>query len=164
MDTRYHIAFATEFGWMRPVSDGQHLIRLDWDQRPWDTPDRPDNVSRETMAQLRAYLAGTRTEFDLPLQAEGKSAAACKWLDIMATIPYGATLTYKQFAAAAGMPGAARAAGSACATNPIPIIYPCHRVLKSDGALGNYGGGSDKDPKDPDNLGRKAALLALEAA
>lgn len=164
MDTQFHITFATEYGWMRPVSDGQHLIRLDWDQQKWDTPDNPDNVSRETMAQLIAYLDGKLTQFDVPMRAEGKSDAGNRWLSVMATIPYGQTWTYKEFAAAAGMPGASRAAGSACASNPIPIIYPCHRVLRSGGSLGNYGGGSDLDPKHPDNLDRKAALIALEAA
>ena len=65
-------------------------------------------------------------------------------------------------AAAAGKPNAARAAGSTCAGNPIPIIYPCHRVVRSGGALGNYGGGSTLDPKHPENLGRKQALIDLE--
>ena len=55
-----------------------------------------------------------------------------------------------------------RAAGTACSTNPIPIIYPCHRVVRAGGALGNYGGGSNLDPKHPDNLGRKQALIDLE--
>ena len=164
MTSPYHISFSTPFGWMRPVSDGHALTRLDWDQQPWDAPDNPDNVSRETMTQLQSYFAGERRTFDLPLNPEGKSAAGRQWLEVMATIPYGSTYSYKEYAIAAGKPGAARAAGSACATNPIPIIYPCHRVVKTDGSLGNYGGGSDYDPQHPDNLERKAALLALESA
>ena len=80
----------------------------------------------------------------------------------MARIPYSAVVTYAELAAAAGKPGASRAAGTACSTNPIPIIYPCHRVVRAGGTLGNYGGGSYLDPKHPENLGRKQALIDPE--
>ena len=159
---RYHTAHQTELGHMRAVSDGRHLIRLDWDQRAFPDPDNPDDVSRETCRQLAAYLAGNMMTFDLPLLAEGKSDTARRWLTAMARIPYGTTMTYAQFAALAGMPQAPRAAGTACATNPIPIIYPCHRVVRKGGPLGNYGGGSTLPPPHPDNLGRKQALIDLE--
>ena len=158
----YHATITTALGYMRPISDGHHLIRLDWDQVAFGSEDRPDDVSRETVAQLEAYLAGRLQRFDLPLRAEGKSPAGQAWLHAMARIPYGTVVTYGAFAAAAGKPRAPRAAGSACASNPIPIIYPCHRVVRSGGALGNYGGGSPLDPKHPDNLGRKQALIDLE--
>ena len=72
----------------------------------------------------------------------------------MAKIPYGTVITYGEFAALAE-PGAARAAGSSCANNPIPIIFPCHRVVRRDQSSGNYGG-SDLDPAHPDNVNRKA--------
>lgn len=162
MSQIFYITFQTPIGYMRPVSDGKFLIRLDWDQSRFAEPDNPDDVSRETMMQLAAYLDGSRKGFDLPLQPEGKSSAGRSWLDVMAKIAYGTVVTYGEFARAAGKPNAARAAGSACASNPIPIIYPCHRVVRSGGALGNYGGGSGLDPKHPDNLGRKQALIDLE--
>ncbi len=162
MTPNFHIAFHTPFGWMRPVSNGKALIRLDWDQNSWNMADRPDDVSRETMRQITDYLAGTRTAFDLPLDPEGKSPAGKRWLEVMARIPYGQLMSYKEFAVSAGKPKAARAAGSSCASNPIPIIYPCHRVVKSDGSMGNYGGGSALSPKHPENLQRKSDLIALE--
>ena len=162
MTQTFHTTIITDLGHIRPVSDGRHLIRLDWDQTPFAGEDHPDDVSRETAAQLEAYLAGRLQIFDLPLRAEGKSPAGHAWLQAMAKIPYGVVITYGEFAAAAGKPGAPRAAGSACASNPIPIIYPCHRVVRSGGALGNYGGGSKLDPTHPDNLGRKRALINLE--
>ena len=162
MTPTFHSTITTSLGHMRPVSNGTHLIRLDWDQNLFDTPDHPDDVSRETVAQLEAYLAGRLTVFDLPLRAEGKSPAGHAWLETMARIPYGTVITYAEFAAAADKPTAPRAAGSACARNPIPIIYPCHRVVRSGGTLGNYGGGSSLDPKHPENLGRKQALIDLE--
>jgi methylated-DNA-[protein]-cysteine S-methyltransferase len=167
MPALYNTAFSTSLGWMRPVSDGTSLIRLDWEQSsaeqsPWNDDDQIDNVSRETKMQILQYLAGKRRDFDLPLAPEGKTASGCDWLTAMARIPYGQTVSYKEFAALAGKPSAPRAAGSACARNPIPIIYPCHRVLRSDGSLGNYGGGDMTSPKDPANLGRKDWLIKLE--
>ncbi|MBT6122340.1 MAG: methylated-DNA--[protein]-cysteine S-methyltransferase [Candidatus Puniceispirillum sp.] len=162
MPALYHTAFSTSLGWMRPVSDGTALIRLDWEQSAWPEDDQTDNVSRETKRQILEYLAGHRKGFDLPLAPEGKTASGYAWLTAMARIPYGVTMSYKAFAALAGKPSAPRAAGSACARNPIPIIYPCHRVVRSDGALGNYGGGDMTSPKDPANLGRKDWLIKLE--
>jgi methylated-DNA-[protein]-cysteine S-methyltransferase len=62
-------------------------------------------------------------------------------LHAIAAIPYGTTGTYRSIATAAGTPNAVRAAGSACATNPLPIVVPCHRVVRSDGSMGSYAGG-----------------------
>ncbi len=69
----FHITFHTPLGWMRPISDGTSLIRLDWEQERWENQDdaeTADNVSRETMTQILDYLAGKRTVFDLPLAPE----------------------------------------------------------------------------------------------
>jgi methylated-DNA-[protein]-cysteine S-methyltransferase len=155
LETLYFTSLKTDFGWIRPISNGQGLIRLDWSQTGWDELDHPDNVSRETKSQLEAFFAGNLRQFNLPLAPACKSAAGKQWLEVMAHIPYGTVVTYAEFAALAGKPKAARAAGSACANNPIPIIYPCHRVVRADGNLGNYGGGSDQHPTHPDNLARK---------
>ena len=163
LETLYFTSLRTDFGWIRPISNGQSLIRLDWNQTGWDDSDRPDNVSRETKSQLEAFFSGHLHQFNLPLAPAGKSATGKHWLEVMARIPYRTVLTYAEFAALAEKPKAARAAGSACASNPIPIIYPCHRVVRANGNLGNYGGGSDQHPTHPDNLARKGDLLRLEA-
>ena len=163
LETLYCTSLKTDFGWIRPISDGHSLIRLDWNQTGWDDSDQPDNVSRETKSQLEAFFAGNRHQFNLPLAPTGKSVAGKKWLEVMAEIPYGTAITYSEYATFAGKPKAARAAGSACASNPIPIIYPCHRVVRADGSLGNYGGGSDRHPTHLSNLTRKSDLLILEA-
>ena len=152
----------TSLGWIRAISDGRHLIYLDWNQTGWKDHDRPDDVSRETITQLTAYFHGDLRCFDLPLQPISVSQSRRRGLDVMATIPFGTTISYGEFAAAAGHPQAARAAGTACATNPIPIIYPCHRVLRKDGKLGNYGGGSHLPPTHQDNLQRKKLLISHE--
>ena len=163
LETHFFTSFKTDFGWMRPISNSQSLIRLDWNQTGWDESDHPDNVSRETKSQLKAFFAGRLRQFNLPLAPTNKSATGKHWLAVMARIPYGTVLTYGAFAALAGNPKAVRTAGSACASNPIPIIYPCHRVVRADGSLGNYSGGSDHHPTHPDNLARKDYLLKLEA-
>ena len=147
LDQFYMSSLETNIGWMRPISDGKNLIRLDWNQTGWREPNCPD----------RLY------EFTLPLAPAGKSAAGQYWLNVMAKIPYGTVMTYAEFARLADRPNAARAAGKSCASNPIPIIYPCHRVIRTGGTLGNYGGGSNKNTSHADNLSRKAALLKLEA-
>lgn len=154
--------FSNEYGWFRPVSDGKCLIRLDWNQTGWSDKEQSDDVSRETQIQLEAYFAGKLRHFDIPLAPVGKSQAGMCWLEILKKIPYATTVTYAELAVFAGKPKAARAAGSACASNPIPIIYPCHRVIKSDGKMGNYGGGSAEPPYMQNNRARKFRLIAME--
>jgi len=162
MDELYSVSFHSDIGWFRPVSDGSNLIRLDWNQTGWTDHNHPDHVSRETKSQLEAYLRTKLQHFTVPLAPYGKSSQGAYWLEIMSKIPYGTVISYKEFANLAGKPNASQAAGSSCATNPIPIIYPCHRVVRNDGNIGNYGGGSPHDSKHQDNLSRKAALIAFE--
>jgi methylated-DNA-[protein]-cysteine S-methyltransferase len=102
--------------------------------------------------ELEAYLAGRRTAFDVPLDWTLVRGFAIDVLRATARVPYGATTTYREVAAAAGSPNAYRAAGNALGSNPIPIIVPCHRVLHASGGLGGYAGG----------LERKRTLLRLE--
>ncbi|MBV9819868.1 MAG: methylated-DNA--[protein]-cysteine S-methyltransferase [Solirubrobacterales bacterium] len=117
--------------------------------RVLETPSRLDAVRRE----LEEYFVGTRTAFELPLDLQLSAGFRRAVLDATAQIPYGHTGTYRSVATAAGSPRAFRAAGTALATNPIPIIVPCHRVLRSGGGIGPYRGGSE----------RKQMLLDLEA-
>ena len=159
---RFHLSCQTPVGWLRAISDGSHLIYLDWNQIGWIDPDRPDHVSRETITQLMAYFAGQCTHFTIPLRPANINPARQYWLNIMTGIPYGTTISYATFAAAAGARNAARITGTACATNPIPIIYPCHRVVRKNGALGHYGGGSQLAPSHKDNVARKGFLIAHE--
>ena len=102
-------------------------------------------------AQLAEYLAGARREFTVSLAARGTEFQRRVW-DELARIPYGTTISYRELATRVGNPAACRAVARANATNPIPIIVPCHRVIGADGSLTGYGGGID----------RKRFLLALE--
>ena len=113
-------------------------------------PARLDNAARE----IDEYFAGHRTRFDLPLDMRLATGFRREVLAQLPSIGYGHTASYAAMAAAAGRPRAFRAAGTACATNPLPVVVPCHRVIKSDGSLGRYAGGEVA----------KRTLLTLEGA
>jgi AraC family transcriptional regulator of adaptative response/methylated-DNA-[protein]-cysteine methyltransferase len=104
------------------------------------------------VAQIDAYLRGTRQDFDLPLDIASTAFKQRVW-DALRRIPYGETRSYSQIAEAVGSPRAVRAVASACATNPVALAIPCHRVVQKGGALAGYRWG----------LPRKAALLDNEA-
>jgi methylated-DNA-[protein]-cysteine S-methyltransferase len=115
-----------------------------------ELPRRLDLARRE----LDEYFAGRRTMFDLPVDLRLAHGFRRQVLELLHTeITFGETCSYAELAAMAGSPRAHRAVGSAMATNPVPIVVPCHRVLRTGGALGGYGGGLDV----------KRYLLALES-
>ena len=93
--------------------------------------------------QLTEYFEGTRTTFDLPLDAAGSAFERRVW-DLLRTVPYGATTSYGELARRLGDPRATRAVGAANGKNPIPIIVPCHRVVGARGELTGFGGGLDR--------------------
>jgi methylated-DNA-[protein]-cysteine S-methyltransferase len=113
-------------------------------------PARLDAVAR----QLDEYFAGTRREFDVPLDFTLSAGFRKTVQHNLSHIGYGRTATYRDVAESVGNPNAVRAVGTACATNPLPVVVPCHRVLRSDGTLGGYIGGETA----------KSTLLSLERA
>lgn len=116
--------------------------------RVLEAPAELDEVRRE----LDLYFAGKLDHFDLPLDWRLSSGFRRRVLRAINRIPYGQTRSYTEMALEAGNERAVRAAGTACGSNPIPLVVPCHRVLRTGGALGGYGGG----------LPMKQALLELE--
>src|SRR5262249_34081057 len=133
---------------MRVVASEHGLRRLDWEDAPDVGPPAMVSLVR---AQLDEYFAGTRTEFELPLDLEGTDFQRRAWL-ALAEIPYGETRSYAEQARLLGT--GPRAVGSANARNPVPIVLPCHRLIGANGSLAGYGGG----------LELKAQLLRLEGA
>jgi len=105
--------------------------------RVLEAPSRFDSLRRE----LEEYFDGRRRSFDIELDWRLIRGFTLKVLDQTNRIPFGETRSYAEMAVAAGSPRAFRAAGSALGANPIPIIIPCHRVLRSGGGIGGYGGG-----------------------
>jgi methylated-DNA-[protein]-cysteine S-methyltransferase len=102
-------------------------------------PRRLDELRRE----LDEYFAGHRRDFDVALDRRLSRGYRLSVLKELSRVPFGETVTYKDLAQRTGHPKASRAVGTAMATNPIPIVVPCHRVLRTGGALGGYGGGLD---------------------
>ena len=116
--------------------------------RVLEVPAALDEVRRE----LDLYFEGKLDSFDLPLDWQLSGGFRRRVLRAINRIPYGQTRSYTEMARKAGNERAVRAAGTACGSNPIPLVVPCHRVLRTGGALGGYGGG----------LPMKQGLLELE--
>lgn len=104
-------------------------------------------------AQVAEYFEGRRRQFSIAVDLSLVAGFRREVLDVLQAVPFGHRVTYTTLAARSGRERAVRAAASACATNPVPVIVPCHRVVRSDGSLGGYRGG----------LAAKETLLALEA-
>lgn len=116
--------------------------------RVLEAPAELDPLRRE----LEEYFGGRRRDFAVPVDLSLTRGFGARVLAALRRIPFGTTRTYAEVAAEAGSARAVRAAGSACGRNPLPIVVPCHRVLRTGGGLGGYTGGLD----------RKRALLELE--
>lgn len=116
--------------------------------RVLEAPGRLDDVARE----LDEYFAGRRSAFDVPLDLRLLRGFRRAVVEHLPDIAYGRTASYAEMATRAGSPKAVRAVGTACALNPLPLVLPCHRVVRSDGSPGQYAGGADA----------KLTLLALE--
>jgi methylated-DNA-[protein]-cysteine S-methyltransferase len=147
---------ATERGLVRvafALEDHDAVLQLLADKlspRILRAPARLDTVARE----LDEYFAGSRRGFDVPLDFSLSRGFRLTVLEHLPHIAYGSTESYAQVALAAGNPKAVRAVGTACASNPLPVVVPCHRVVRSDGSFGGYLGGPEA----------KRRLLELEAA
>ena len=164
-DVTYGFA-ESPFGELLVALTAQGVVKLDYPDRDFDeelemiasrlsprvlfSPKATDTVRRE----LGEYFEGKRRDFDVPVDLSLSRGFARKVLSATARIPFGSLSTYREVAAEAGNIKATRAAGNALGSNPIPIVVPCHRVVRTGGGLGGYTGG----------LGRKRALLRLEGA
>jgi methylated-DNA-[protein]-cysteine S-methyltransferase len=118
-----------------------------------DVPEHDDAATAVVTDQLDEYFAGERRDFALPLDLRTVSGFVRTALEAVCEIPYGEVASYAEVAIAAGSPGANRAVGTACARTPISVVVPAHRVVRSDGSIGEYGGHPE----------RKRYLLDLEA-
>ncbi len=158
--------FETAAGNVRAVWDCDRLTRLAWADPARDPeeelgalyPDRPilrdPDALQSAEQQVRQYLSGSRQAFDLPLDlSECTSSFQRDVLEAARSIPYGSAVSYAELARRIGRPKASRAVGNALGRNPLPIVVPCHRIIRADGTPGGYVGGAE----------RKRRLLELEA-
>ena len=150
--------FSTAWGYFGLVADEKGLVRTCLPHKSRKTvekclldglesPQFNKNLLKPLQKQIIAYFAGKPTRFDTSLVLDSLPPFARKVLTACSKIPPGQTVSYSQLAGMIGRPRASRAVGSALARNPIPLIIPCHRVIHSDGSLGNFsafGGTSTK--------------------
>jgi methylated-DNA-[protein]-cysteine S-methyltransferase len=155
-----HAVIDSPIGELTLVADGRTLIGV-YFRRHWYRPSadtsgprvdaHTDEVLAETQSQLDDYLAGRRTDFDLPTALRGDDTQRRIW-HRLATIPYGETITYGELATELDDGSTAQQVGAAVGRNPLSIVVPCHRVVGKNGKLTGYAGG----------LERKKFLLDLE--
>ena len=140
---KYWEVYESKIGPLTILCDDEALLRIDFGTVEHENAvrERSELIER-TEGQLEEYMAGTRTEFDLPLNPEGTEFQKKVW-NALLLIPYGETKSYKDIAVLIDNPKGCRAVGMANNHNPIPIIIPCHRVIGANGSLIGYGGGVD---------------------
>ncbi|MDR2756196.1 MAG: methylated-DNA--[protein]-cysteine S-methyltransferase [Planctomycetaceae bacterium] len=134
--------FETSIGRLGLVENGEAVTNIFFrsEKAPPNTKEHLTPLLRRAVRQIKEYLNGQRTVFDLPLKPEGTDFQLAVWKALQ-TIPYGETMSYRDIAEQIGNPKACRAVGMANHRNPITIIIPCHRVIGTDGSLTGYGGG-----------------------
>jgi len=170
MATAYYGIAETEFGPMLVAGEGQRLAAIKFGVDARRMPEAVEALSRELhgtyglvaderrvrplIKQLNDYLTGKRTDFDVELDLSWMTPFRRRVMEECAKVPRGQVATYADLARRAGSPTAYRAVGRTMATNPVPIVVPCHRIVGSSGGLHGFGGGLDM----------KARLLALEGA
>ncbi len=153
----YFTDYASPVGMLRIVENGRGITAIKYLKNfrvlPADAREKETTLLKQAITELKAYFAGQRRHFDLPLDEQGTDFQKRVWAALR-EIPYGQTRSYKQIAEAAGSPHGYRATGMANNRNPISIVTPCHRVIGANGMLTGYGGGLDIKKK----------LLELEAS
>ena len=161
------VVFPSRLGWMAMVGCGRALRQLTFGHRSatqamaalsWPASREAEKGpwNPQLLARLQAYAAGAYDDFlDVEVDPGPQSDFRRRVMACCRRVPFGTTLTYGQLAAQAGVPGAARAVGRCMATNPVPIIIPCHRVVAADGSLHGY--------SSPGGVRMKQRLLQWEA-
>lgn len=142
---------STRFGEITVVTQGNRVVRVVLPGH--DAPlAAPSDASERAATHIAQYLSHSRTQWNLDIAVPAGTPFQLAVWRALTAIPFGETRTYGQIAKAIGHPRAARAVGTACALNPVPLLVPCHRVVPAGGGVGNYAGGT----------AMKAALLGME--
>jgi methylated-DNA-[protein]-cysteine S-methyltransferase len=156
----YRLTWMSPLGKLHLIASDQELLCLSFDQNRAacqsrlaisEVCERANPVIERAQQELLEYFAGKRRTFSVPIKLQGTAFQKSAW-EALQCIPFGATISYGEQAKNLGVAAAVRATGTANGRNPIAIIVPCHRVVRSDGTLGGYAGGVEL----------KASLLELE--
>lgn len=162
------MVFKTRWGYVGIAATERGLVRVTFPAPARESAERalrefdanrapgrdPFGHLQKAREQIVEFFEGKRTEFDLPIDFEGATRFTRDVWRACGKVPYGETRSYHDVARSIGRPAACRAVGQALGANSVPIVIPCHRILRSDGSLGGFGGG----------LAMKEKLLALESS
>ena len=143
--------YKSPLGYLKLVASDKGLCQSEYADKPGMNSKDQNPIIKKTIQQLDEYFAGKRKNFDIHFDLGGTDFQKKVWQELC-KIPFDQTISYAELARRVGNPKASRAVGNANGKNPIPIIIPCHRVVKSDGSLGGYSSGITK----------KKQLLKLE--
>jgi O-6-methylguanine DNA methyltransferase len=154
MSCLYYTIYPWELSDLYIAATERGLVRIDFSRNKTEQEFMASFVNRceiikkpvffiTLINKLNSYFAGVKTDFNIPLDLQGGTDFQRQVWEIVKQIPYGTSRTYGQIAAEINNPMAVRAVGAANGANPLPIVIPCHRVVRTGGKLGGYGGGLD---------------------
>lgn len=132
--------FKTSLGYFTAISTNHQLLRLNYEESTEKETD--SELLYNVEQQIKEYINGKRKIFKIDYLLQGTEFQKSVWL-ALAEIPYGAVVSYEDIAIKIGRPKALRAVGSAVGANPLPLILPCHRVIRKNGEIGQFGLGVD---------------------
>ena len=136
-------SLSTPLGWLRIKGGDNGLEEIRFTKKPQSRGPAKNPVLEKACVELSEYMRGKRRTFKVPLNLQGTKFEKKVWRHLL-TIPYGQCQSYSEVANAIGVPRGYRAVGNAVGRNPIPIVVPCHRVIRSDKSLGGFSSGIRK--------------------
>jgi len=131
---------STRIGYFYVEDDGVHILRIEHLNESSSTT--LSELAIQLKDEINEYLSGLRTSFDIPYLIQG-SLFQQEVLVTLSKVKYGETISYAELAKRANHPGSSRAVGTVCKKNPLPLVIPCHRIIKADGSYGKYALGND---------------------
>lgn len=137
---KHVVYYESPIGWLQIVGTNEGIERIDVVERGEDQNEKVAEPLMQSLEELEQYFQKKRTSFSMPLKLVGTPFQLRVW-EALQTIPYGQTVSYADIAKQIGQPKAVRAVGNAVGNNPVTIIVPCHRVVRTGGKLGGYAWG-----------------------
>ncbi|MGG3843640.1 methylated-DNA--[protein]-cysteine S-methyltransferase [Anoxybacillus kestanbolensis] len=140
---KHVVYYESPIGWLQIVGTNEGIERIDVVERVEDQNEKVAEPLMQSLEELEQYFQKKRTSFSMPLKLVGTPFQLRVW-EALQTIPYGQTVSYADIAKQIGQPKAVRAVGNAVGNNPITIVVPCHRVVRTGGGLGGYAWGIER--------------------
>ena len=137
-----YFVYPSPIGSIGILAEDGEILKIDL-ETPIKPSGKPESVVKTLVDELDRYFSGDLKNFSIPLVLKGEGFSQ-DVLHAIQTIPYGMTITYRELAIRSGHSRAIRAVGSVCAKNPFPLLIPCHRIIRSDGKIGNYQAGTER--------------------